>query len=180
MANRCQKRRSETSIFGRPELPVVCRAQPGKKCWKRSDSSTFGSVRQSILSAARAVKGKLGSSPFTVIRSSLENHLEHPTHGKQLPHPLVARAFAACPGHSRRSGDDRVESACLLSAAARTSIGLLCFADRFFPNAACVVSLVDRLVHNAEMPAIEGASYRLKAAQERSERRAQKRRRSKS
>src|SRR3954463_704068 len=33
-----------------------------------------------------------------------------------------------------------------------------------FPNAACVVSLVDRLVHNAEVLAIEGDSYRLKDA----------------
>ena len=41
-----------------------------------------------------------------------------------------------------------------------------------FPNAACVVSLVDRLVHNAEIIAIEGESYRLKEAQERSELRA--------
>ena len=49
-----------------------------------------------------------------------------------------------------------------------------------FPNAACVVSLVDRLVHNAEIMAIEGESYRLKEAQERSELRAQKRRRAKS
>ena len=49
-----------------------------------------------------------------------------------------------------------------------------------FPNAACVVSLVDRLVHNAEILAIEGESYRLKEAQERSELRAQKRRRAKS
>ena len=40
-----------------------------------------------------------------------------------------------------------------------------------FPNAACVVSLVDRLVHNAEIIAIEGASYRLKEAKERRERR---------
>ena len=49
-----------------------------------------------------------------------------------------------------------------------------------FPNAACVVSLVDRLVHNAEILAIDGESYRLKEAQERSEQRAHKRRRSKS
>ena len=44
-----------------------------------------------------------------------------------------------------------------------------------FPNAACVVSLVDRLVHNAEIISIEGESYRLKEARERSEQRAQKR-----
>jgi DNA replication protein DnaC len=49
-----------------------------------------------------------------------------------------------------------------------------------FPNAACVVSLVDRLVHNAEIIAIDGDSYRLKEAQERSEQRARKRRRTKS
>ena len=45
-----------------------------------------------------------------------------------------------------------------------------------FPNAACVVSLVDRLVHNAEVISIEGESYRLKEAQERAEQRARKRR----
>jgi len=44
-----------------------------------------------------------------------------------------------------------------------------------FPNAACVVSLVDRLVHNAEIIAIEGDSYRLKEARERSEQRARQR-----
>jgi len=49
-----------------------------------------------------------------------------------------------------------------------------------FPNAACVVSLVDRLVHNAEIIAVDGDSYRLKEAQERSEQRARKRRRTKS
>jgi len=40
-----------------------------------------------------------------------------------------------------------------------------------FPNAACVVSLVDRLVHNAEIIQIDGESYRLKEAKERSEKR---------
>jgi transposase len=35
-----------------------------------------------------------------------------------------------------------------------------------FPNAACVVSLVDRLVHRAEVIAIEGESYRVKEARE--------------
>ena len=33
-----------------------------------------------------------------------------------------------------------------------------------FPNAACVVALVDRLVHNAQIIAIEGDSYRRKEA----------------
>lgn len=48
-----------------------------------------------------------------------------------------------------------------------------------FPNAACVVSLVDRLIHNAEIVVLEGDSYRLKEARERSEQRAQKRRKPK-
>ena len=45
-----------------------------------------------------------------------------------------------------------------------------------FPNAACVVSLVDRLVHHSEVIVIEGESYRLKEAKERSERRSRRRR----
>ncbi len=47
--------------------------------------------------------------------------------------------------------------------------------NQVFPNAACVVSLIDRLVHHAEIIAIEGDSYRLKEAKERSEQRRQKR-----
>ncbi len=49
-----------------------------------------------------------------------------------------------------------------------------------FPNAACVVSLVDRLVHNAEVIAIDGESYRLKEARERAEKRERQRRGGKS
>lgn len=41
-----------------------------------------------------------------------------------------------------------------------------------FPNAPCVVSLVDRLIHHAEIVAIDGESYRLKEATERSQARA--------
>jgi DNA replication protein DnaC len=44
-----------------------------------------------------------------------------------------------------------------------------------FPNAACVVALIDRLVHNAEIIAIKGQSYRHKEAKERAELRARKR-----
>jgi DNA replication protein DnaC len=36
-----------------------------------------------------------------------------------------------------------------------------------FPNAACVVTLVDRLLHRAELIDIDGESYRLKEAKER-------------
>ena len=45
-----------------------------------------------------------------------------------------------------------------------------------FPTAACVVSLVDRLVHHSEIVSIDGDSYRLKEASERTEQRARKRR----
>ncbi|XXY48557.1 ATP-binding protein [Sorangium sp. So ce269] len=48
-----------------------------------------------------------------------------------------------------------------------------------FPNAACVVTLVDRLLHRAELVAIEGDSYRLREAQERQLRRSGSRRRPK-
>ena len=45
--------------------------------------------------------------------------------------------------------------------------------------AVCVVSLVDRLTHHAEIVPIEGNSYRLREAQQRNEQRAQKRRQKK-
>lgn len=45
-----------------------------------------------------------------------------------------------------------------------------------FPNAASVVTLVDRLVHRSESVVLEGESYRKKEAQERAARGAQKRR----
>ena len=40
-----------------------------------------------------------------------------------------------------------------------------------FPNAACVVSLIDRLVHHSEVIAIEGESYRMKEAKEQANKR---------
>ena len=56
------------------------------------------------------------------------------------------------------------------------------FADwrEIFPNAACVVSMVDRLMHNAEVVSIEGDSYRAKKAKERAERKVKQRRGGKS
>ncbi len=47
--------------------------------------------------------------------------------------------------------------------------------NEVFPNAACVVSLIDRLIHHAEIIPIEGESFRLKEAKERAAQR-QKRR----
>jgi DNA replication protein DnaC len=40
-----------------------------------------------------------------------------------------------------------------------------------FPNAGCVVTLVDRIVHRSEVVTVEGESYRLKEAKERKDRR---------
>ena len=48
-----------------------------------------------------------------------------------------------------------------------------------FPNAACVVALVDRLVHHAEIIGIKGESYRQKEAQEHAKARSSKRKTSK-
>ena len=44
-----------------------------------------------------------------------------------------------------------------------------------FPNAACVVALVDRLIHKAEMITISAQSYRLKEAEERTAQRSEQR-----
>lgn len=44
-----------------------------------------------------------------------------------------------------------------------------------FPNASCVISLIDRLVHNSEIISIEADSYRLKEAKERSLKRSESR-----
>ena len=44
-----------------------------------------------------------------------------------------------------------------------------------FPNAACVVALVDRLIHKAEIISISAQSYRLKEAEERTARRSEQR-----
>ncbi|MGO9484584.1 MAG: IS21-like element helper ATPase IstB [Rhodomicrobium sp.] len=45
-----------------------------------------------------------------------------------------------------------------------------------FPTAACVASLIDRLVHHAEVFAIDGESYRLKEANERAQNKGRQRR----
>jgi DNA replication protein DnaC len=47
--------------------------------------------------------------------------------------------------------------------------------DEVFPNASCVTALVDRLVHKAEIVAIDDESYRAKEAKERAERKADER-----
>jgi len=47
--------------------------------------------------------------------------------------------------------------------------------NQVFPNAACVVALVDRLLHRAEIATLDGKSYRFKEAQERAARKAKAR-----
>ncbi len=44
-----------------------------------------------------------------------------------------------------------------------------------FEGSACVVTLIDRLVHRAEIVQIDGASYRLKEAKERAAKNARRR-----
>ncbi len=44
--------------------------------------------------------------------------------------------------------------------------------NQVFPNATCVVALIDRLVHRSEILSIDGQSYRLKEAKERAATRA--------
>jgi hypothetical protein len=75
-ANPYPSRRSGTSISGRPELPVVCRVQPGKKCWKRPASLTFILARQSTPSKVRKASRRLGYSRSTATRSSRESQRE--------------------------------------------------------------------------------------------------------
>ena len=38
--------------------------------------------------------------------------------------------------------------------------------NEMFPNSGCVVTMIDRLIHNAEIVRIDGESYRLKEAKE--------------
>lgn len=47
--------------------------------------------------------------------------------------------------------------------------------NEVFPNSTCVVTLIDRLIHKAEILKIDGESYRLKEAKERSKNRERKR-----
>jgi len=51
--------------------------------------------------------------------------------------------------------------------------------NEVFPNAACVVTLIDRMVHRSEIVKIDGESYRLKEAKEAASKRAKRRRASK-
>jgi DNA replication protein DnaC len=47
--------------------------------------------------------------------------------------------------------------------------------NEVFPNAACIVTLIDRLVHHAEIVQLDGDSYRLKEAREEAAKKAKER-----
>lgn len=47
--------------------------------------------------------------------------------------------------------------------------------NQVFPNASCVSTLVDRLLHRAEILVLEGKSYRIKEAEERAAQKARAR-----
>ena len=47
--------------------------------------------------------------------------------------------------------------------------------NEVFPNAACVVSIIDRLVHHAEIIQLDGESSRVKEAKDQAQRRQQRR-----
>jgi len=49
--------------------------------------------------------------------------------------------------------------------------------NQVFPSASCIVALIDRLVHRAEIVRLDGDSYRVKEAKERETRRADERKR---
>ena len=87
-ASRCPNRRSRTSISGRLESPVVCRAQPGNECWKRLGSLTFGLDRRWIPSEVPLANRKRGYSRSTDIPSWLANLFDQVAGG-----PLGWNAF---------------------------------------------------------------------------------------
>jgi DNA replication protein DnaC len=40
--------------------------------------------------------------------------------------------------------------------------------NEVFPNAACIVTMLDRLLHHAEVTVIEGSSYRMRESEQES------------
>ena len=83
---------------------------------------------------------------------------------------------------SRRPGADPDELARVVALLRRAERPLLVTTNKpfaewgeVFPNATCVVTLVDRLVHRCEVVPIEGSSYRLKESKDLAKRRAKER-----
>ena len=87
---------------------------------------------------------------------------------------IAARSIVptAVPDWRGARGNERPDSA--TKRAAVVALPMRCVP--IAPTAACVASLIDRLVHHAEIIAIDGESYRLKEATERSEKRGRQRR----
>ena len=113
-----------------------------------------------------------------------------------MPRQCIGRLWCSGPGRVRRSGRvvlPAVLSPVIAALVAACGTWLLYRITRSLTDgarkhgfrigqigSACVVSLVDRLVHNAEIVAIDGESYRLKEAHDRTEQRARRRRGAKS
>ena len=96
------------------------------------------------------------------------------------PEPLTPAPYVASRGLSRLPADrgDRLRTAQRFPRPSVSTNRPFSEWGETFPNASCVVALVDRLVHNAEIIAIDGDSYRRKEAEERQKiRRAERRRR---
>ena len=167
---------------GRPQLArVTARALPQRACARIARAVEAagrpGGVGSRIASISRrlATRSQLGDLAAIDSASALSRRLRH-----YASFDLICIDEVGYLSYSNRHADllfeltnRRYEKKSTLITTNRA------FAEwqEVFPNAACVVSLIDRLTHNAEVIALEGESYRLKEAQERAEQRAQRRRR---
>ena len=73
-ATRFRPRLSTMSIFGQLELPVVCRVQPGRRCWRKRGLQVSASAPRLTRSRVRAVKrtpADLRCSAMRSLRGSL-------------------------------------------------------------------------------------------------------------
>jgi DNA replication protein DnaC len=124
-----------------------------------------------LFTTAGRLLGDLASADSDSALRRRLNHYVRPT--------LVAIDEVGYLSYSNRHADLLFE---LLSRRHRTKSTLvttnLSFTDwkTVFPNATCVVTLVDRLTHYAEIIKLDGESYRIKEARERNEQRTRQRR----
>ena len=72
---------------------------------------------------------------------------------------------------SARALDNRLKHYAKIGLLIVDELGYLAFHDwpTIFPNATCATALIDRIVHHADVIAIEGKSYRLRQAEEQSD-----------
>jgi DNA replication protein DnaC len=128
-----------------------------------------------LFTTAGRLLGDLASADSDAALQRRLNHYVRPT--------VVAIDEVGYLSYSNRHADLLFE---LLSRRYRTKSTLvttnLSFSEwkTVFPNATCVVTLVDRLTHYAEIINLDGESYRIKEARERNEQRSRQRRARKS